>query len=65
MMMTETWTVRLDARVRPIIERIAFEEGRDAAQTVRYLLDRALAQRATNMRPTPMLNDTPLAQRRA
>jgi hypothetical protein len=52
------WTVKLDARVRPIIEAIAHEEQRDPAQV-------ALAQRALAQRPAPMMTDAALAQRRA
>jgi hypothetical protein len=63
--MTVKWTVKLDARVRPIVEAIAHEEGRDPANMVRHLVDSALAQRALGMRPAaPMLTD-PAPQRRA
>jgi hypothetical protein len=66
--MHDKWTVKLDGRVRPIIEKIAHEEGRDPANMVRRLVDSALAQRALslNVRPAaPMLTDAALAQRRA
>jgi hypothetical protein len=42
--MPETWTVRIDGSVRPLIEAIAREEEREPAQVVRRLLKRALAQ---------------------
>jgi len=63
--MTDKWTVKLDARVRPIVEAIAHEEGRDPANMVRRLVDSALAQRALGMRPAAMLTAAALAQRRA
>ncbi len=40
--MADAWTVRLDNRVRPIIERIAACEDREPAQVVRRLLDSVL-----------------------
>lgn len=46
--MRETWTVRLDGRMRPIIEAIARDEEREPAQVVRRLLNRALAQQSTS-----------------
>jgi len=46
--MRETWTVRLDGRVRPIVEAIARNEEREPAQVVRRLLDRALAQHSSS-----------------
>jgi hypothetical protein len=49
--MRETWTVRLDGRVRPIIEKIARDEEREPAQVVRRLLDRALVQHAVIKAP--------------
>jgi hypothetical protein len=51
-MIHDKWTVKLDGRVRPIIEAIAHEEQRDPAQMVRCLVDRALAQRALAQRPS-------------
>lgn len=63
--MTGKWTVKLDARVRPIVELIAREEQREPAQVVRRLVDSALAQRALTVRPAPMITDAALAQRRA
>jgi hypothetical protein len=63
--MHDKWTVKLDARVRPIVEAIAYEEQRDPAQVVRRLVDSALAQRALGMRPAPTMTDAALAQRRA
>jgi hypothetical protein len=47
------WTVKLDNRVRPIVESIAREEQREPAQVVRRLVDAALAQRALAQRPIP------------
>lgn len=46
--MRETWTVRLDGRVRPIVEAIARNEEREPTQVVRRLLDRALAQHSSS-----------------
>jgi hypothetical protein len=63
--MTGKWTVKLDARVRPIVEAIAHEEQREPAQVVRRLVDAALAQRALGVRPAPMMIDAALVQRRA
>jgi hypothetical protein len=40
--MPDTWMVRLDGSVRPLIEAIAREEEREPAQVVRRLLNRAL-----------------------
>lgn len=37
------WQVRIDSRLRPLIEAIARDEEREPAQVVRRLLDRALA----------------------
>jgi hypothetical protein len=48
--MAEAWTVRLEPRVRPLVEAIAREEQRVPAQVVRRLLDHALTQRASNSR---------------
>ena len=48
--MAEAWTVRLEPRVRPLVEAIAREEQRVPAQVVRRLLDSALAQRRVNSR---------------
>jgi hypothetical protein len=48
--MTGTWTVKMDSRIRPIVEAIAREEDRDPASVVRRLVDSALAQRALAQR---------------
>lgn len=46
--MSDTWwLVRLDGRVRPVVEAIARKEEREPAQVVRRLLDRALSQHPT------------------
>ena len=46
--MADAWTVRLNPRVRPLVEEIAREEERKPAQVVGRLLDSALAQRTGN-----------------
>jgi hypothetical protein len=51
--MSGPWTVKLDSRIRPIIEAIAHEEQREPAQVVRRLVDSALVQRALDQRPIP------------
>jgi hypothetical protein len=51
-MMSGVWTVKLDSRIRPIVEAIAHEEGRDPANMVRRLVDKALADRAIAQRPS-------------
>jgi hypothetical protein len=44
------WTVRLPARLRPIVEQVGREEYRQPADTVRWLIERALADRALTTR---------------
>jgi hypothetical protein len=42
-MTDDAWTVRLDARVKPLVEEIARAEEREPAQVVRRLVNSALA----------------------
>jgi predicted transcriptional regulator len=41
-----SWVVRVDARLRPIIEEIAMSEERSRAFVVRRLLEQAIASNA-------------------
>jgi hypothetical protein len=41
-----SWVVRVDARLRPIIEEIAISEERSRAFVVRRLLEQAIASNA-------------------
>jgi hypothetical protein len=41
-----SWVVRVDARLRPIIEEIAMSEERSRAYVVRRLLEQAIASNA-------------------
>jgi predicted transcriptional regulator len=41
-----SWVVRVDARLRPIIEKIAMSEERSRAFVVRRLLEQAIASNA-------------------
>jgi hypothetical protein len=51
----KTWTVRLNDRVRPLIERIAHEEERPAAQVGPRLLEGALKQhQVATSHPSPI-----------
>jgi predicted transcriptional regulator len=49
-----SWGVRVDARLRPIIEEIAMSEERSRAYVVRRLLEQAIASNAIKEgRPQP------------
>jgi predicted transcriptional regulator len=49
-----SWVVRVDARLRPIIEEIAMSEERSRAYVVRRLLEQAIASNAIKEgRPQP------------
>jgi hypothetical protein len=58
MSMSDSWLVRIDSRVRPLIAAIAREEEREPAQVVRRLVDSALAQRALTRRPASPSSDS-------
>jgi hypothetical protein len=42
---SESWMVRLPPRLKPLIEEIARTDHREPAQQVRFMLERALAER--------------------
>jgi hypothetical protein len=48
-----TWNVRVDARLRPLVEQIANEEQREASQVLRRLVVSALVQRGLLQKDAP------------